>query len=210
MLGIAWGIVTVVLLMAYGTGFQRAIMYGFRNAFSEGTVLVSGGQTSVQAGGERSGRRIVLRQDDVEALKDLGSLKFISPEYMESLPISYGTRQTTAGVRGVSPDYGIMRTETAETGRFLNADDIENRRRVCFLGYEVAQRLFSSIPPVGETVRINGRSFEVIGVMNYTSDLQIGGRIAAVGQRLLDSVGKTMTRQALDNLSRALESRLSR
>jgi carbon monoxide dehydrogenase subunit G len=49
-----------------------------------------------------------------------------------------------------------------------------------------------------------------ITVMNYTSDLQIGGRIAAVGQRLLDSVGKTMTRQALDNLSRALESRLSR
>jgi len=49
-----------------------------------------------------------------------------------------------------------------------------------------------------------------VTVMNYTSDLQIGGRIAAVGQRLLDSVGKTMTRQALDNLSRALESRLSR
>ena len=57
MLGISWGIVTVVLLMAYGTGFQRAIMYGFRNAFSQGTVLVGNGQTSMQAGGERSGRR---------------------------------------------------------------------------------------------------------------------------------------------------------
>ena len=118
MLGISWGIVTVVLLMAYGTGFQRAIMYGFRNAFSEGTVLVSGGQTSIQAGGERSGRRIVLTQDDVEAIRELGSLKLISPEYMDSLPITYGTRQTTAGVRGVSPEYGIMRTETAESGRF--------------------------------------------------------------------------------------------
>src|SRR3954470_24487504 len=106
MLGISWGIVTVVLLMAYGTGFRRAIMYGFRNAFSEGTVLVSGGQTSIQAGGERSGRRIILVQDDVDAIQELGALKFVSPEYMESLAITYGTRQTTAGVRGVSPEYG--------------------------------------------------------------------------------------------------------
>src|SRR5262245_29626691 len=165
MLGISWGIVTVVLLMSYGTGFQRAIMYGFRNAFSEGTVIVSGGQTSVQAGGERSGRRIVLRPDDVDAVKELGSLKFVSPEYMDSFPISYGLRQTTAGVRGVSPEYAIMRTETAESGRFISSEDVENHRRVCFLGYEVARRLFSNIPPVGETVRINGESFEVIGVM---------------------------------------------
>ena len=61
MLGISWGIVTVVLLMAYGTGFQRALMYGFRNAFSQGTVLVGNGQTSMQAGGERAGRREPLR-----------------------------------------------------------------------------------------------------------------------------------------------------
>jgi len=113
MLGISWGIVTVVLLMAYGGGFQRALMYGFRNAFSPGTVLVGGGQTSMQAGGERSGRRIALKQADVEALGELGSLKFVSPEYMQSLPISYGLRQTTAGVRGVAPEYAIMRTETA-------------------------------------------------------------------------------------------------
>src|SRR5581483_1762328 len=84
MLGISWGIVTVVLLMAYGTGFQRAIMYGFRNAFSEGTVIVSGGQTSLQAGGERSGRRIYITPEDVEAVRDLGALKYVSYEYMDS------------------------------------------------------------------------------------------------------------------------------
>jgi putative ABC transport system permease protein len=165
MLGISWGIVTVVLLMAYGTGFQRAIMYGFRNAFSQGTVLVGSGQTSMQAGGERSGRRILLKQADVDAVRDLGSIKFVSPEYMQSVPISYGLRQTTAGVRGVSPEYGIMRAETAEFGRFINHEDVENHRRVAFLGYEVARRLFSNIPPVGETIRINGVSFEVVGVM---------------------------------------------
>ena len=165
MLGISWGIVTVVLLMAYGSGFQRALMYGFRNAFSEGTVLVSGGQTSIQAGGERAGRRIPLGPDDVDAIGELGSVKLLSPEYLESLPVAYGIRQTTAGVRGVAPDYGVMRHETAESGRFLNSEDIENHRRVCFIGFEVARRLFGGAPAVGQTVRINGSPFEVIGVL---------------------------------------------
>jgi putative ABC transport system permease protein len=165
MMGIAGGIVTVVLLMAYGTGFQQALMFGFRNAFSEGTVVASGGQTSMQAGGERSGRRVVLKQADVDAIRELGWVKFVSPENLASLPITYGLRQTTAGVRGVSPEYAILRTETAESGRFISHEDVTNHRRVAFLGYEVARRLFSSIPPVGETVRVNGQPFEVIGVM---------------------------------------------
>ena len=139
MLGISWGIVTVVLLMAYGTGFQRAIMYGFRNAFSQGTVLVGSGQTSMQAGGERSGRRIMLKQDDVDAMSELGSIKFVSPEYMQSVPISYGLRQTTAGVRGVAPEYGIMRTRN---GRVRAISQPRRRRE----------------PPAGRVSRLRGRA----------------------------------------------------
>jgi putative ABC transport system permease protein len=165
MLGIAWGIVTVVLLMAYGNGFHDALMYGFRNAFSDGTVLIWNGQTSQQAGGERAGRRVFLKEDDADAIRQLGVVKYVSPEYLESLPIGYGNRQTTAGVRGVSPEYGIMRSETAEAGRFINGEDVENHRRVAFLGAEIATKIFSNIPPVGETIRINGVSFEVVGVM---------------------------------------------
>jgi putative ABC transport system permease protein len=165
MLGIAWGIVTVVLLMAYGNGFHRALIYGFRNAFSDGTVLIRGGQTSRQAGGERAGRRIILKERDADAIRELGLVKMVSPEYLESLPIVYRTRSTTAGVRGVSVEYATMRSETAESGRFLNAEDIEGRRRVAFLGSEIARKLFSNIPAVGETIRINGLAFEVVGVM---------------------------------------------
>ena len=60
MLGISWGIVAVVLMMAYGNGFHDALTFGFRMAFSEGTVVTWNGQTSMQAGGERAGRRIRL------------------------------------------------------------------------------------------------------------------------------------------------------
>ncbi len=81
MLGIAWGIVTVVILMAYGQGFREALVVGFRNAISDGTARIRGGQTSAQVGGERAGRRIFLKDEDVDALRQLGTVKYASPEY---------------------------------------------------------------------------------------------------------------------------------
>lgn len=171
MLGIAWGIVTVVILMAYGQGFRMALVVGFRNAVSDGTARLRGGQTSSQVGGERAGRRILLKEEDVEALRQLGTVKYVSPEYLESLPLVYGTRSTTAGVRGVAPEYGLMRSETAGDGRFINAEDCEKHRRVAFVGSDVAKKLFSNIPPVGQTIRIAGLSFEVVGVLAQKAQL---------------------------------------
>jgi putative ABC transport system permease protein len=171
MLGIAWGIVTVVILMAYGQGFRAALVVGFRNAVSDGTARIRGGQTSSQVGGERAGRRIFLKIEDVEALRQLGTIKHVSPEYLESLPLVYGTRSTTAGVRGVASEYGVMRSERPGDGRFINDEDCEKHRRVAFIGTEVATKLFSNIPPVGQTIRIAGLSFEVIGVLAQKAQL---------------------------------------
>jgi len=171
MLGIAWGIVTVVILMAYGQGFRTALVVGFRNAVSDGTARLRGGQTSAQVGGERAGRRVFLKEDDVEALRQLGTVKYASPEYLQSLPLVYGTRSTTAGVRGVAPEYALMRAEKASDGRFINEEDCDKRRRVAFIGSDVAKTLFSNIPPVGQTVRIAGRTFEVVGVLAQKAQL---------------------------------------
>jgi len=172
MLGISWGIVTVVLLMAYGNGFNSAILYGFRGAFSDGVVVMYGGQTSKQAGGERAGKPVFLKEEDVEAILEAPLVKSASPEYMNGVPLASPIRQTSAGVRGVNPDYGIMRSEIPLTGRFMNPEDIEKRRRVVFLGYDVADRLFGNSPAVGETIRIKGIPFEVIGV--GTNKVQMG------------------------------------
>ncbi len=110
MLGIAWGILTVTSLMAYGNGFQRALFFGFSNAFSNGVAVIYGGQTSMQAGGERAGKRVYLKEADIEPLRQLGLVKFVSPEIFETLPLTFGNRATSAGVRGVAPEYGAMRT----------------------------------------------------------------------------------------------------
>jgi len=165
LLGIAWGIVTVVILMAYGNGFHNALVIGFKGAFSDGTVVVWPGQTSLQAGGERAGRRILLKEEDVDAIKELGTIKHVSPEYVQGQQLTYGNRSTSATVRGVSPEYGLMRAEIPDGGRFINAEDVDKRRRVAFLGHEVMRKLFGNSPAVGETVRIGGLSFEVVGVL---------------------------------------------
>ncbi len=98
-------------------------------------------------------------------------MKDASPEYLQSLPLVYGTRSTTAGVRGVAPEYTLMRAEKAGDGRFISVEDCEKRRRVAFIGTDVAKKLFSNIPPVGQTLRIAGRTFEVVGVLAQKAQL---------------------------------------
>lgn len=166
MLGVSWGVVSVVMLLAYGNGFKAALDAGFRGAFSDGTVVVWPGQTSLQVGGERAGTRVRPTADDVLAIADLPLVKNVSPEFMQEFPIGYGSRQSSHLVRGVSASYGKMRAEKAQAGgRFLEADDVRLRRRVAFIGSEVQRKLFGGIPPVGETIRIGGQTFEVVGAM---------------------------------------------
>jgi putative ABC transport system permease protein len=172
-LGIAWGIVTVTSMMAYGNGFHNALIFGFSNAFSNGTAVIYGGQTSMQAGGERAGRRVYLKLADVDAVRQLGYVKYASPEIFETLPLTAGTRATSAGVRGVSPEYGLMRSEAPvpDGGRFINSEDVERQRRVAFLGCDVAKKLFGNSPATGQFVRIKGLSFEVVGVLAEKAQL---------------------------------------
>jgi putative ABC transport system permease protein len=166
MLGISWGIISVVVLLAYGDGFRGALDAGFRGAFSDGTVVVFPGQTSLQAGGERAGQRVRVTPDDVAAIGELPLIKNVSPEFMHEFPVVYGSKQSSHLVRGVAASYGIMRAEKAQAGgRFLEDDDIRLRRRVAFIGSEVQRKLFAGVQPVGETIRIAGQPFEVVGVM---------------------------------------------
>jgi putative ABC transport system permease protein len=166
MLGISWGIISVVVLLAYGNGFRGALDAGFRGAFSDGTVVAWPGQTSLQAGGERAGTRVRVTADDVLAIGELPLVKNVSPEFMQDFPIVYGNKQSSHLVRGVAASYGGMRSEKPQAGgRFLEEEDVRLRRRVVFIGSEVQRKLFGGIPPVGETIRIGGQPFEIVGVM---------------------------------------------
>ena len=93
MLGISWGIVSVVMLLAYGNGFQAALERGFKGAFGDGVVIVWPGQTSKQAGGERAGKRVRLKEEDVLAVAAAPFVKFVSPEFTREFPVTWGTKQ---------------------------------------------------------------------------------------------------------------------
>ena len=175
-LGISWGIVSVVMLLAYGQGFDAALLRGFQGAFSDGVTILFPGQTSMQAGGERAGRRLLLRMADAEAVGELPLVKSWSPEFMQDVPVVWDAKQVTARARGIAPCYGTLRTQPAASGRFIDAEDVRLQRRVVFLGSEIARRLFGNRPAVGETVRLKGMAFTVVGVQKEKVQFSNYGR----------------------------------
>src|SRR4051812_26510192 len=159
MLGISWGIVSVVMLLAYGEGFNQALQRGFQGAFGDGVTIMFAGQTSTQAGGERAGKRLHMRITDAEAVGQLPLIKAWSPEFMQDVTVAWGAQQAGYRARGVAPAYGVIRSQPAASGRFLDAEDVRLQRKVVFLGSEVARKLFGQTPPVGQQVRLNGMMF---------------------------------------------------
>lgn len=166
MLGIVWGIATVTLLIAYGNSFRQILVGGF-DAFGKSVVICWPQQTSEQPGGQRAGKKVVLEKQDVEMIKATAPLvKYACLETVRRPSIAYGDRMVgTDPVRGVCPEYGEMRNEVPSEGRWLNAEDELERRRVIFLGGKLKEDLFSGRPAVGETVLVQGVQFQVVGVM---------------------------------------------
>ncbi len=164
-LGITWGIASFILLSAYGDGFARAMMLGL-SYFGDNVVVVWNGQTSMQAGGARSGRVVRTTPEDVEPIRQRCTLvKRVSPEVYDYLQVRWGDRITSAGTRAVNDEYGLIRGMFMQEGRFLNADDIASMRRVVVLGYDLKQKLFSRAPALDQDVFINGIRFSVVGIV---------------------------------------------
>jgi putative ABC transport system permease protein len=166
MTGISWGIVAVTLLLSYGSGFRSVLLYTFE-VFGKGAVICWPGTTSEQAGGERAGKQVRFEQEDADWVKAQSPLiKRVTLESVKFLGVSHEERLMDSATRGVYPEYGEMRNEVPSEGRWITAEDIGERRRVAVLGAKVKKKLFSGTPAVGETIRINGVRFTVIGTMD--------------------------------------------
>jgi putative ABC transport system permease protein len=165
MLGMAWGIATVVLLLAYGAGFERGLWVAFRS-WGTNLVFVFPGRTSLQAGGTKAGSEIKLTVNDLDYLQaEVPLLKRISPEASKQSTVAYGTRSASYGVSGVYPYYQRMRRMDVENGTFFTELDENTRSHVAILGADVKKKLFSGQNALGEKVRLDGISYEVIGVL---------------------------------------------
>ena len=164
MLGMAWGIATVVLLLAYGNGFGRAIETIFAS-FGSHVMGVFPGRTSLQAGGNKAGTQIRFTEDDVQRIaQNVPQIIHITPEANKNTNVQYDNRTFEFLVQGDYPNVQRIRNEQVEFGRFYNEEDMVQKARVAVLGSEAKDKLFSGKFAVGENIRINGLSFEVIGV----------------------------------------------
>jgi putative ABC transport system permease protein len=166
MLGMAWGIATVVMLLAYGNGFGQACANIFAN-FGTKLVIVVPGQTSMQAGGQKAGVPVRFTQEDVETLlTNLPQISHITPSVDKQSSVQYDTRIFTWTVTGNDPSVFDVRSLKMDQGRFYNLEDQIQRARVAVIGSEAKDKLFSGRNPLGERIRLDGLSFEVVGVLS--------------------------------------------
>ena len=170
MLGMAWGIATVVILLAFGSGFERAISLIFS---SWGTDVIGAfpGRTSLQSGGSKAGSEVKLKLADVDYIRnEVPMIKGVTPIFDKGngVTIQHDTRTyTNLFFTGVYPVYDRIRGFEVATGRAMSEVDLIEHDRVAIIGDEAKRRLFSGEQALGQSIRINGVTFQVIGVYKH-------------------------------------------
>ncbi|PYX49887.1 MAG: ABC transporter substrate-binding protein [Acidobacteria bacterium] len=164
MAGMAWGIATVVLLLSYGNGFGKAIQTIFES-FGATAVGVFPGRTSQQAGGNKAGVQIRFTNDDIELLRNNVPLcRHVVRMLQKDSTVQNNNRSFSFPVMGLDPSIQEIWNLDIELGRFLNDADNMQHGLYAVIGSEARDKLFSGMPAVGESIRIDGVTFEVIGV----------------------------------------------
>ncbi|HET9697850.1 MAG TPA: ABC transporter permease [Terriglobales bacterium] len=167
MVGMAWGIATVVLLLAYGEGFERAIQNIFES-FGARSVGVFPGRTSQEAGGNKAGVPIKFTNTDIDLVRNVAPLiKHISRQVdKDDSTVQNGNRSFQFPVTGVDPPVQEIWNLVIDEGRWLNDEDNIQHAKVAVISSEAKDKLFSGMDAIGQTIRANGVSFEVVGVLH--------------------------------------------
>ena len=165
--GIVWGTVAVTLLGAFGQGLHKQMV---KNSAGLGDriAICWPGLTSMPYEGLGRGRRIRVREENIEAVRrDAVGIVAISSEYSDTLKIHYGLKTVAVDCSGVAAEFGSMRNLIPEAGgRFINATDFAEQRRTLFLGDKIAKEIFGKASAaVGKTVVYGGSPFLIVGVL---------------------------------------------
>ena len=170
MLGMAWGIATVVILLAFGSGFQRAISMIF-SSWGTDVIGVFPGRTSLQSGGSKAGSEVKLKLADIDYIRnEVPMIKGVTPLFdrFNGATIQHDTRTyTNLFLTGVYPVYDRIRGFDVASGRAMNEQDLLDHGRVAVIGDEAKRRLFSGQSAIGQNIRINGVTFQIIGVYKH-------------------------------------------
>jgi len=165
MFGIAWGIISITLMVAAGEGL-RVGQKRQAESFGKDIMIVFAGRTSLQAGGARAGRRVIWLDRDWRAVEqEATACKYVLPELGNPAAVRSLYNSATTTVAGSLPPFAEVRTLPVAEGRFYDWQDQAEGRHVAFLGSDAKKQLFASRPALGETIMLNGIPYTVIGVM---------------------------------------------
>src|SRR6202166_2777731 len=166
MFGIAWGIVSIVLMVAAGEGLRKGQEEQARN-LGKDVMIVFHGRTSLQAGGTHAGRVVHWDDQDVPVVQaESPDCEYAIPELeQDTVRVHSNFNNAAFTVTGSYPPFGYIRSLDVGTGRFYDWDDMREGRRVAFLGSDASKQLFPGRNPVGDTIYLNDFPYTVIGVM---------------------------------------------
>jgi putative ABC transport system permease protein len=165
MFGIAWGIISITLMVAAGEGLRKG-QQKVADQFGKDIMIVFAGRTSMQAGSTRAGRAV--RWQDTDYLfvqREATSCAYVMPELGNGEPVHSAYNSASLLVTGSLPPFAHIRSIGVGEGRFYNWDDQAAGRRVAFLGTDAKKQLFGTREAIGQTVYLRDLPFTVIGVM---------------------------------------------
>jgi len=164
---IAWGTCAILLMLAFGDGIKKDLSNTIEG-IGDNMLMLFGRATSIPYKGLPANREIFLKKEDVELLRDsVPQLKSVGGLYERwEAPAVAGKITGTVRLFGVDETFGKCRYHIPEMGgRFLNADDIKEKRRVIFLGSKIAKQFFKTTKAVGKIILVDKVPFTVIGVL---------------------------------------------
>ena len=168
-IGISWGIFILIVLVGIGSGFERGVFKLF-NGFSKSTTYVYASETSMGYKGAASGRKIQFQKEDLNMLKSrIPEITHLSPETGRWNAVYAGTKNGWFEVRGVYPDYFLIKLLEVEHGRMLNALDMNEARKVVLIGENVADMLFRKENPIGKYIRVIYMPYSVYEQVDATA-----------------------------------------
>jgi len=171
---ITWGTISIVLMMAFGRGLKNRMISSMQNA-GNNIIRVYGGETSIKYQGLPIGRDIRLHKEDVNIIrKSIPQIQEVSPTHGQwGVRLKYKDRSASTYCEGVYPNFEYLRTfYPKKGGRFLNQQDVVDKRRVIYLGSDITEELFGDQNPIGKQIEMDGVPFTVIGIMQ--KKLQMG------------------------------------
>lgn len=163
MLGIIIGVLAVTMLVSIGQGATAQI-----------TGQIQGLGSNMLTAAVTGSSPVYISLSEVESLQNTGGLSVVAPLVSTKYTAKSGTRTIDTTIEGTTPGYDGIRDLSVQSGRFLTQTDVDNRSAVAIIGTDVADTLFGGRAVVGQTVQVDGRSFDIVGVLTHKGSSAMG------------------------------------